>query len=131
MNRIKKLKQKIGKPAIVQITKSMAKSLWYTIEIVRCSECHRKYPAFNFEILYMWPNPEDSQDKGVCYCRKCYNKIVASPEANELWEDYYQHFNPVKDFITHLQWNWNWCVKRALEDIKYRKIRNPQVIRHD
>ena len=125
-----KLKGKIGKPAIVQITKSMAKSLWYTIEIVRCSECHRKYLAFNFEILYMWPNPDDPNDKGVCYCRKCFNKIVCGDDAFQK-EMYYQYFNPVKDFITHMQWNWNWYVKRALEEIKYRKIRKHQVSRHD
>ena len=123
---IKKLKEKIGKMAIVELAKSMAKSLFYTVEIVQCQECHRKYPAFNFEILYMWANPQDPDDKGVCYCRRCYNKIVASPDT-QFWEDYYQHFNPVKDFIYHIQSNWNWCVKRTLEDIKYRKIKKQEV----
>ena len=129
---IEKLKQKIGQLAIVELAKSISKTVWYTIEIVQCTECHRKYPAFNFEILYMWPNPEDPKDNGVCYCRKCFNDIVAGGQENrDLAADYYQHFNPISDLISHFEWNGKSEVQSTLEDLNYRKIRKHQVNRHD
>jgi hypothetical protein len=130
--KIAKLKQKIGQLAIVEVGKSVLKTAYYSVEIVECTECHKKYPAFNFEILFMWSNPEDPTDPGVCYCRKCYNKIVADDQDLDfLREDYYVHFNPFRHFIDHFEWNWGQCVKRALDEIKYRKIRKNQVVHHD
>ena len=129
MNRIEKLKQKLGELAIVEVGKSMLKTLYYTVDIVQCRECHRKYPAFNFPILYMWANPEDPNDPGVCYCRRCYNKIVADPQDTEdLRADYYVHWNPVSHFITHITSNWEQEVKRTLLHLKYRKIRKKQEV---
>ncbi len=105
---------KSGKIAIVEVGKSMLRTAWYTVKIFQCKECHRKFPAFNFPVLNMWSNPADPNDSAT-YCRKCYNKIIDSP-------DYYLGFNPIRDFIRHLKWNWNNEVERTLWRIKYRKI---------
>jgi hypothetical protein len=120
---IKKLREKLGKLAIVEVSKALIRTVWYTVAIEECTECHRKYPAFNFEIMHMWPNPEDDKNHGVSLCRNCYNKIVASPDDNELWEDYYVHFNPVSSFISIFKWNWDAELKMTLTRLKYEKIR--------
>ena len=97
---------------IIEVGKALLRTVWYTVEISQCSKCHRKYPAFNFPVLNMW----DSS-----YCRKCYNKIVAEPY-------YYLGFNPVRDFIRHLKWNWQNEVEITLLNIKYRKTEGQSTV---
>ncbi len=120
VKRYETMKRKLGRLAIVEVVKSLLRAVWHTVEIVQCTECHRKYPAFNFMVLHMYPNPADPNDTGASYCRKCYNKIVASPETR-LCELYYVRFNPVGAFIDHLEWHWQNEVRRTLLSIKHGK----------
>ncbi len=91
---------------IVEVAKSLIRTIWYTVGIFECTKCHRKFPAFNFPVLNIYD---------LSFCRRCYNEIINSP-------DYYLGFNPVRDFIRHFRWNWKNEVERTLWNIKYGKI---------
>ena len=67
------------------------KALYFTIELVRCDNCHKLKPAFNCPVLN-WLD--------TTLCRRCSNKI--------LYPDYYKEFNPFRDFIAHFRESLNW-----------------------
>ena len=68
--------------------RQIARALYFTFEPIKCMECKRRKPAFDFPIID-W--------HGVSYCRKCKNKILDG-------FDFYESFRPFKQMADHF-WN--------------------------